>query len=136
MSQNLDRLKEAYRQWDASKGASIDAWLALVADQADFCSLAQGRPTVEFSARRGTRDEVRGYLEALTAEWAMIHYTPEYFIEQGDRIVMFGATSWRNKRTGKEVETAKADFWRFEDGKAVAFYERFDTAALLAAAQP
>ena len=136
MSQNLDRLKEAYRQWDASKGASIDAWLALVADHADFCSLAQGRPTVEFSARRGTRDEIRGYLEALTAEWAMIHYTPEYFIEQGDRIAMFGATSWRNKRTGKEVETAKADFWRFEDGKAVQFYEMFDTAALLAAAQP
>ena len=133
MSRNLDVLRDAYRRWHDSKGGSIDHWLTLFADNASFGSLAQGRPEAAFAAHRSTRAEIRGYLEGLTRDWAMIHYTPEYFLEQGDRIAMFGSTRWRNKRTGKEVETTKADFWRFEDGQAVSFYELFDTAALVEA---
>ena len=33
-----------------------------------------------------------------------------------------------------DVDTPKADFWTFRDGKIVEFYELYDTAALLAAA--
>jgi len=32
------------------------------------------------------------------------------------------------------AETPKVDFWRFRDGKAVEFYEYFDTACVAAAA--
>ncbi|MHC2867436.1 ketosteroid isomerase-like protein [Bradyrhizobium diazoefficiens] len=31
-------------------------------------------------------------------------------------------------------ETPKLDFWRFKDGKAIEFYEYFDTACVVAAA--
>ena len=33
--------------------------------------------------------------------------------------------------TGKIVETPKVDFWRFRDGKAVEFYEYYDTARVI-----
>jgi ketosteroid isomerase-like protein len=32
------------------------------------------------------------------------------------------------------METPKIDFWRFKDGKAIEFYEYFDTACVAAAA--
>jgi ketosteroid isomerase-like protein len=43
-------------------------------------------------------------------------------------------TAWRNKRTGKICEMPKADYWTFKNGKAVAIYEYYDTAKLIAAA--
>ena len=52
---------------------------------------------------------------------------------QGDRVVMLGHTSWRAKRTGKVVDTPKADSWRFENGKAVEFYEFYNPAGVTAA---
>ena len=44
------------------------------------------------------------------------------------------AREWTNRKTGKIAETPKVDFWRFRDGKAVEFYEYFDTACVAAAA--
>jgi ketosteroid isomerase-like protein len=66
----------------------------------------------------------------------MIHYTVEEFIAQGDAVFMRGSTARRNKRTGRTAETPKVDFWRFRDGKAVEFYEYYDTARVIAAAAP
>jgi ketosteroid isomerase-like protein len=55
-------------------------------------------------------------------------------IEQDDKIVAIVTTAWRNKRTGKICEMPKADYWTFKNGKAVAIYEYYDTAKLIAAA--
>jgi hypothetical protein len=66
----------------------------------------------------------------------MIFYRIDEFIAQGDRVVAIGSTSWRNKATGKVVLTPKADIWRMKNGKAVQFSEFYDTARLIAAAQP
>ena len=63
----------------------------------------------------------------------MIEYSAEHFVAQNDRVVMLGRCGWRYKKTGKVVWTRKADSWRFADGKAVEFYEYFDTAQVLAA---
>src|SRR5262245_63383763 len=81
MPKNVEILRTAYRKWHDSKGGSIDHWLSIFAENVAFGSLAQGRKEAAFAAPRSTRDEIRGYLEGLTREWAMIHYTPEYFLE-------------------------------------------------------
>ena len=60
----------------------------------------------------------------------MIHYTPSYFVEEGDRIVMVGSMAWRNRHTKAMFETLKADFWPFKDGLAVEFLEMYDTNAI------
>ncbi|MFH1345642.1 MAG: hypothetical protein ABIL01_31215 [Pseudomonadota bacterium] len=49
-------------------------------------------------------------------------------------MVARGSTKWINKHTGKRAENPKVDFWRFRGGKAVEFYEYFDTACVAAAA--
>jgi ketosteroid isomerase-like protein len=46
---------------------------------------------------------------------------------------MLGHCSYRAKRSGKVVATPKVDSWRFANGKAVEFYEYYDTAQVQAA---
>jgi ketosteroid isomerase-like protein len=46
---------------------------------------------------------------------------------------MLGRCAWRYKKTGKVVWTNKADSWRFAGGKAVEFFEYYDTAQVQAA---
>ncbi len=131
MSRDLDRLKAAYAKWNESKGKSIPEWLELIADRCDIRSLANGAATLEFTKPRETREEFAGYLEALTGQMDMEHYTTRFFMEDGDRIAVFGTTAWTIKSTGKRVESLIATFWRFKDGKAVEFAEFYDTAAFI-----
>ena len=131
---NLEKLKAAYRAWHDSKGASIETWLALMAEAVDFRSLAAGMHGVPWMTNRTSREDVRHYLAGLTAAFAMEHYTVERFVCQDDHIVMIGSTAWRNKATGKRLDTPKVDVWRFANGKAVAFFEYYDTAKLAASA--
>src|SRR5262245_17550569 len=133
-AKNVDILKDAYRRWHDSKGGSVDHWMGLVADDIQFGSLPEGAPAVVFAKRYTNRAALRGYFDGLLADWEMIHYTVNEFVAQDERVFVRGSTAWRHKRTGKDVETPKVDFWRFRDGKAVEFYEYFDTARVIAAA--
>jgi hypothetical protein len=58
----------------------------------------------------------------------MINYQIDEYIAQGDRVVALGDVSFKNKRTGKILETPKADFHKFRDGKICEFFEFYDTA--------
>src|SRR5262245_31047557 len=84
-----------------------------------------------FAAHYNNREVLRGYFDGLRADWEMIHYTVDRFAAQGDAVFM---RAWRHGRTGKTCDTPKVDFWRFENGKAVEFFEYFDTAREFAAA--
>ena len=132
---NVQILKEAYRQWHDSKGGSVDHWFdSVVAPNINFQSVPRGAAPLEFATRYDNREQLRTYFNTLVGEWTMQHYTIEEYIAQGDAVVARGSTAWINKKTGKLVETPKMDFWRFKDGKAVEFYEYFDSAAVAAAA--
>jgi ketosteroid isomerase-like protein len=98
-----------------------------------FGSIAQGAPRVAYMTEYKARDELAQYFEGLKRDWEMIEFKPDHFVAQGDRVVMLGNCSWRSKRTGKVVTTPKADSWRFANGKAVEYYEFFDTAQVHAA---
>ena len=132
---NLAKLKEAYQLWDETKAGSVEHWMDLLDDSVKFRSLAHGSPGMEFSQDRSSKAEVVGYMEGLAADWDMLHYTTDQFIADGDWVAVLGRCGWRNKHTDKEIQTPKADFWRFKDGKIVAFYEFYDTAQVMAAVQ-
>lgn len=133
---NVAKLKHAYRQWHESKGGSVKVWLDLMADDVKVRSLAAGVPAVEFTSAGNGKEQFKGYFDKLLAEWEMINYKTGEFIAEGERVAMLGSTAWRHRKTGREVNTPKADFWMFRDGKIVDFRELYDTAALIAAAQP
>src|SRR4029077_7171140 len=48
-----------------------------------------------------TRDQLAQYFAGIKRDWEMIEYVTEHFVAQGDRVVMLGRCSWRNRRTGK-----------------------------------
>ena len=131
---NVDILKDAYARWHATKGGSVDHWMSIVADDVQFGSLAQGAPPVTFARNYSSREELRGYFDGLLSNWEMIHNTVDDYVAQGECVFARGSTAWRNRGTSKVVDTPKADFWRFRNGKVVEFYEYYDTARLLAAA--
>jgi ketosteroid isomerase-like protein len=135
-AENVSKLREAYRLWHETRGASLDHWLELMADDVVFRSLAGGAPGLDFTRDCQSRDQVSRYFAELGADWEMVHYTVDALIADGDRVAMLGSCAWVHRATGQTVETPKADFHRFRDGKIVEFFEFFDTARALAAASP
>jgi uncharacterized protein len=133
---HVEMLKDAYARWRDSKGEHSDHWLAIVDDNIKFGSLAQGAPRVDFLTAYNSRDALAHYFKGILDDWEMVHFSADEYVAQGDAVVMRGMMAWRHKKTGKTVETPKVDFWRFRDGKAVEFYEYYDTARVIAAAHP
>jgi ketosteroid isomerase-like protein len=131
---NIAALKEAYRQWNDTKGKSVDHWLTLMADDVRFRSLAEGAKSMEFTRRSACKDDVKRYFDGLTQDWEMKEYRIDEYIAQGDRVVALGSCSFKHKRTGKILDTPKADFHKFRDGKICEFFEFYDTAQAIAVA--
>jgi uncharacterized protein len=127
-NQNVASLKEAYRLWHDTKAASVDHWLNLMTDDVKFHSLAEGAKTMEFTRSSSCKDEVKNYFAGLAADWEMIYYRIDQYIAQGDQVAALGHISFKNKRTGKILETPKADFHKFRNGKIYEFFEFYDTA--------
>ena len=135
-ARNVEILKEAYRQWHETRGGSVDHFLGVCDQNVSFGSLPRGSAPMQFAAQYDNREVLRGYFKDLLDQWSMNFYEVMQFIAQGDTVVMQGVCSWTHKTTGKTCETPKVDIWRFRDGKAIEFYELFDTAAAFAAATP
>jgi len=130
----IERLKATYKAWHDSKGSSIDTWIGLLADVVDFRSLADGRLGMPWTKTRRSPSEVREYLLGLTSTFEMEHYTVERYVCQDDTIVVICSTGWRSKATGRRFDTPKVDVWRVKDGKIIAFFEYYNTAAVAEAA--
>jgi len=50
-------------------------------------------------------------------------------------VVAIGSCAWKYNKTGKIVETPIVNVWRFKNGKAVSYYEFYDTAKMFAATE-
>lgn len=130
---NLARVREAYRAWSESKGASVSHWMELMSSGVRFRSIAGGADGMEFTRDCTSCADVERYFAELGRDWEMIHYTVDELVAQGDRVIMLGSCGWKHRRTGRVVDTPKADFLRMRDGKVTEFYEFFDTAQAIAA---
>ncbi|MFO1458776.1 MAG: nuclear transport factor 2 family protein [Verrucomicrobiota bacterium] len=133
---HVELLRRAYALWHETRGGSVEHWLGLMSGDVTIRSVAGAQPTLQFANPRDGLAEARHYFTALAAEWEMVHFTTEDFIAQGDRVVVLSRCSFRNRRTGREVESPKADVFRFRDGKIIEVVEFFDTAGAAAACQP
>ncbi len=133
---NIALLQHAYAQWNGSKGESVDHWFDIVDPNIKFGSLARGAPPVAFLTTYDNREALRENFKDLFYNRSMLHYTVDEYVAQGDAVFARGSCAWTNKHAGRSVETPKVDFWRFRDGKAIEFYEYYDTASVLQAASP
>ncbi len=131
---NVATLEQAYQLWHDTKAGSVDHWLNLMTDDLQFRSLAAGAIEMQFTRPSCCKDDVKQYFAGLTTEWEMIYYRVDEYVAQGDRVVALAQVSFKHKKTGKILVTAKADFHKFCDGKICDFFEFYDTASALAAA--
>ena len=134
---DVEKLKAAYAEWERSKGENIAHWVDLMADSIDFRSLANGHMGIPWTATCCTHEQVRSYLDGLTSAFRMDYFKVDQYVCQGDTIVVIGSTAWTHRATGKQAESPKVDVWRFnKEGKAIAFFEYYDTANIIQAATP
>jgi ketosteroid isomerase-like protein len=131
---HVDKLKRAYEAWHNSLGVDRQKWLEIMSDNIVFRSIAGGADGMEFTKTCESKEEVERYFSGLNDGWQMLYYTPEKYICEGDSVAVRGTTGWKNKKSGKEIHTPKADFFEFKDGKIVEFYEFYDTAKAFEAA--
>ena len=133
--QNVAILKEAYERWHETKGGSVDHWLSIMEDNIIFNSLAQGTQGAEFTRQSTCKADMQGYFEGLLGQLEMIHYHVDEYIAKDNNVVVIGNTKWKNRKTGKFVDTPKVDVIKMKDGLMTEFSEYYDTAALVAAGQ-
>ena len=133
---NKTILERAYKSRDQSKGKALEELLAVFSDNAQFGSLAGRAAPAAFVVPADGKTEMRGYFNELLTNWSMNYYKIDHMIAEGDRVAAIGSTGWTCKATGKKIDTPKVDVWTFKDGKAVAFYEYFDTAGMITAMTP
>ena len=124
----VEQVSTAYRRWRETKGRSPELFLDLMADDCEMRSVLSPRKVEnELALHRRSRDEARGYFDALARDWEMIDYPQDQIVADGNTVVWIGSCQWRHRATGQAVDSPKVDIWTFRDGKAVDFLEMFDS---------
>jgi ketosteroid isomerase-like protein len=130
----LDQLKSAYDNWRRTKGGNLDEVLNLFDDQIEMHSVLEPGVKHELARVQTSREDTRKYFRELLDNWEMIDFPTEKVLAEGDTVVWIGRCHWKNKQDGKELDTPKIDVWTFRNGKAVRFFEMFDSLGFARAA--
>jgi ketosteroid isomerase-like protein len=131
---NVRSLRNFYKRYASAKGENYRQGIAMLAPHLTWMSLANGADGMPFTVKRSTPAEVEAYFTGLFAEWEMLEWNMDNYIAAGPYVVAHGAVKFRNRRTGKELSTPKADCCRYAHGKIVEFMEYYDTAGAIRAA--
>ncbi|MEM7317153.1 MAG: nuclear transport factor 2 family protein [Planctomycetota bacterium] len=132
--QNVDILKKGYELWAKGDPAALDYWFDHMDDYIKWSSVVDESSTgMEFAEDCDAKTGVARYFEKLMATWELEFIDIHEYIAQHDRVVVLGTVKWRNRATGKSVETKKVDVIRMKDGKVTEFCEYYDTAKAIAA---
>ena len=123
----LDKLTDAYKRWRETKGGNLDQVLDLFADEIEMRSILEPNVQHELARTHSSHEDAKAYFKELLDNWEMIDFPTEKILADDDTAVWIGRCSWRNKHDGSEIDTPKVDVWTFRDGKAVRFFEMFDS---------
>jgi ketosteroid isomerase-like protein len=123
----LEELTDAYKQWRETKGGNLNQVLDLFADEIEMRSILEPNVQHELARTHSSREDAKAYFKELLDNWEMIDFPTEKILADDDTAVWIGRCSWRNKHDGSEIDTPKVDVWTFRDGKAVRFFEMFDS---------
>ena len=134
MSNNVDIVREVYRRFGAG---DIPGILELWDPPAD-CQACTGLTLddIAVAGKRRGKSALAELVESYAEVFDLDVYEPREFIADGDTVVVLGAAEGKVRATGKPFASEWAQIWRLRDGKAVAWQEFCDTAALKAAAEP
>ena len=92
---------------------------------------AEGNPYADLNPYIGPEAVMSGLMARLVSEWKDISVTPQVYVVEGDRVVVFGRYKETWKATGRTIDIPFVHSWTVNDGKLVAFQQYTDTAALV-----
>ena len=127
---NLESLRSAYDGWHETKGGNADEIMDLFDDHVEMHSALTPDVPDAVAGVHLHKAQAGEYFEGLLRDWEMIYYHVDRFIigEDGREIVAICRCAWRNKETGRVIDTPKIDVHTFnEAGKVVRFQEVYDT---------
>jgi ketosteroid isomerase-like protein len=124
MSGNADRIRQAY---EAFARQDIPAVLEVFDENIDWTSPDSVRTGGHFVGH----DAVVGFFMRLPDVFTELRVEPEEFLESGDHVIVLG--HHRGKGQADDFDAPFAHMWTCRDGKAIRFFEYFDTASVNAA---
>jgi ketosteroid isomerase-like protein len=128
--ENKTLVRQAYDNFKASR---IDKLLDLFSDDIEWTL-----PEVEgipFGGKRSGLKSVGEFFVIVNNSQEALSFEPRDLIAEGDKVVALGTYTWRVRFTKREFTGDFAHVWTFRNGKAIAFQEYTDTAALANAHQ-
>lgn len=132
----IEKLTAAYANWRATKGKNLDEVLDLFADEIEMRSVLEpNAPQLELARTHSSKDDAKAYFKELLDNWEMIDFPTEKLLVDGDTAVWIGRCAWKNRHDQSVVDSPKIDVWTFRDGKAVKFFEMFDSLGFARAAK-
>ncbi|GEM_PF-269239 len=94
---------------------------------------AESNPYADKNPYIGPEAVMTGLFSRLGEEWDDFSATPQEYVVDGDRVVVFGRYKETYKATGVSLDIPFVHSWTVKDGKLIAFQQYTDTAALVAA---
>jgi sugar lactone lactonase YvrE/ketosteroid isomerase-like protein len=108
----------------------MDAFAALMSPDIVW-NEAEGNPYADLNPYIGPEAVMSGLMARLVSDWEDISVTPQEFVVEGDRVVVFGRYKETWKATGRKLDIPFVHSWTVNEGKLVAFQQYTDTAALV-----
>jgi ketosteroid isomerase-like protein len=94
---------------------------------------AEGNPYADLNPYEGPEAVMTGLFSRLAAEWESVKVTPNEYVVDGGRVVVFGRYNEGYKATGEHLNIPFVHSWTVADSKLAEFQQYTDTAALVAA---
>ena len=92
---------------------------------------AEGNPYADLNPYIGPEAVMSGLMARLVSEWEDISVTPQEYVVEGDRVVVFGRYKETWKATGRTLDIPFVHSWTVNEGKLFVFQQYTDTAALV-----
>ena len=91
---------------------------------------AEGNPYADLNPYVGPEAVMSGLISRLVADWTSLSVTPDEYVVDGNRVVVFGRYDQAWKATGRTIDIPFVHSWTVEDEQLVAFQQYTDTASL------
>jgi sugar lactone lactonase YvrE len=109
----------------------VEGFAALMAQDIVW-NEADGNPYADLNPYIGPEAVLTGLFARLLTDWDEFTATPNEFVVEGDRVVVFGRYGQTWKPTGQVLDLPFVHSWTVQEGRLVAFQQYTDTAALVA----
>ena len=133
-ARNVEILKAAYKRWTDSKGGSVDDWMKICADNIAFGSLAQGAPQgAQYLTAYQQPRRAEGVFRRPCRDWQMIEFGRSISSPRATASSCWAVAPGATRRTARWCRRRRPMPGGCRGGKAVEFFEYYDTAQVHAA---